>query len=72
MTSSTVKTIIINEQYYLVRIKGNINRQDKQNIFSENVAVKMCLMSDKNKPFLKKNRHSSTILNELNINVSII
>lgn len=58
MTSSTMKTIIIiNEQYYLVRIKGNINRQDKQNIFSENVAVKICLMSDKNKPFKKTAIH---------------
>lgn len=63
MTSSTVKTIIINEQYYLVRIKGNINGQDKQNIFSENVAVKMCLMSDKNKPFKKTAIHQQYWMN---------
>lgn len=49
MTSSTVKTIIINEQYYLVKIniKRNIinvhyiYRQDNQNFFSENVVGKM-------------------------------
>lgn len=78
MTSSTVKTIIINQQYYLVKIniKRNIinvhyiYRQDNQNFFSENVVGKMFEMSEKINHL--KNRHSPTILNEVNINVSII